>query len=506
MLTVEDYAKIRRAKRDGMSIRAIARTFHHSRRKIREVLVNPEPRPYTRTKQPHAPVLGAFKAIIDQILADDSQAPSKQRHSAAKIFRRLRDEHGYDGGYDQVRRYVARDRKRQRQTFIPLDHDPGQRLEADFGHVYVDFPGGRRQVAVLMTAWSYSGFRFAIGLPTERIEAILEGLVRAFEFFECVGKELWWDNPKTVVKQIFKGRKRQMNERFATLASHYMFEPLFCLPASGNEKPYVENSIFDLQRDWCTPVPKVRDLEEFNQYLRRCCMRKLNHRISGKTETVGERFQRDKASALSLPKHPFDACIQTIATVDKYQTVQFDNNRYSVPRSFAFQVVTIKAYVDRIDIVANSTVIATHKRCYQRRQQILQPRHYLAVLGRRPAALDHSAVFRNWQLPACFGQLRGLFEQRHGPLGASRQYIRVLQLLAQHPVERIQKAIEYCTWKNLINADAIINQTQLLAQQQPLCSEEFADMMESCNVQVTRPNLNQFDQLLTTNIGEPVYV
>ena len=506
MLTVEDYAKIRRAKRNGMSIRAIARTFHHSRRKIREALLNPEPRPYTRIKEPYAPVLGPFKAIIDRILADDKQAPRKQRHSAAKIFRRLHDEHGYNGGYDQVRRYVAQKRKRQQQTFIPLDHDPGQRLEADFGHVYVDFPQGRRQVPVLMTTWSYSGFRFAIGLPTERLEAILEGLVQAFEFFGCVGKELWWDNAKTVVKQIFKGRQRQMNERFAALASHYMFEPAFCMPASGNEKPYVENSIFDLQRDWCTPVPKARDLEEFNQYLRRCCLRKLNHRTCGKTETVGERFQKDQASALSLPGRRFDACIRTVARVDKYQTVQFDSNRYSVPRSFAFETVTVKAYVDRIDIVANSAVIATHKRCYQRRQQVLEPRHYLAVLGRRPAALDHSNVFKNWQLPACFGQLRGLFEQRHGPLGACRQYIRVLQLLAQHPVERIRKAIEHCTWKNLINADAIINQTQRLAQQQLPHPEEFADITEGCNVQVKRPNLNQFDQLLTTNTGEPVYV
>ena len=106
MLTVEDYGVIRRAHRDGMSIRAIARTFHHSRRKVRDALASPEPQPYSRTKEAQAPKLGAFKPIIDQILADDEQAPPKQRHTAMQVFRRLRDEQGYLGGYDQVRRYI----------------------------------------------------------------------------------------------------------------------------------------------------------------------------------------------------------------------------------------------------------------------------------------------------------------------------------------------------------------------------------------------------------------
>ena len=124
MLTVEDYGVIRRAHRDGMSIRAIARTFHHSRRKVRDALASPEPEPYSRTKEAQAPKLGPFKPIIDQILADDEQAPVKQRHTAMQVFRRLRDEQGYAGGYDQVRRYISGHRQRHEVTFIPLSHDP----------------------------------------------------------------------------------------------------------------------------------------------------------------------------------------------------------------------------------------------------------------------------------------------------------------------------------------------------------------------------------------------
>ena len=181
MLTVDDYGRIRRAHRDGMSVRGIARTFGHSRRKIREVLVHPEPRPYTRSKDPPAPKLGPFHKVIEAVLAADEEAPPKQRHTAAQVFRRLRDEHGYAGGYDAVRRYVGKRRRRQRQTFIPLSHDPGQRLECDFGHIYVDLPDGRRQVAVLLAAWSYSHCPFAMALPTERTEAILAGMVAAVQ-------------------------------------------------------------------------------------------------------------------------------------------------------------------------------------------------------------------------------------------------------------------------------------------------------------------------------------
>src|SRR5262249_23633431 len=108
MLTVDDYGAIRRAFRDGMSIREIAPTFGPCRRKVREVLATPQPKPYPRTQLPPAPVLGPFHAVIDALLAQDEDAPPKQRHTAMQLFRRLRDEHGYQGGYDQVRRYVGR--------------------------------------------------------------------------------------------------------------------------------------------------------------------------------------------------------------------------------------------------------------------------------------------------------------------------------------------------------------------------------------------------------------
>jgi transposase len=494
MLTVDDYAKIRLAFRDGMSIREIASTFHHSRRKVRQILAQPQPATYTRTKPPPAPVLGSFHTTIDAILAADEDAPPKQRHTAMQVFRRLCDEHSYHGGYDQVRRYVARHRKSHKETFIPLAHHPGVRLEADFGHIHVDFPDGRRLVPVLINAWAYSNHGFALALPSERTEAILAGMVAGFSFFGCVPREVWWDNPRTVVRQIFKGRERRPNEYYQALASHYTFEACFCMPARGNEKPHAETRVRVLQQQWATPVPRVADLDALNVHLRQRACAELTRTVAGYEDSIGQRFDRDRARALPLPVHAFDPCIQQAACVDKYQTVQFDNNRYSVPRGCAFRCVRVKGYVERVEVVDGTAVVARHKRSYAQNEQILEPLHYLATLGRKPAALDHAPVMRDWCLPSSFIQLRETLEQQHGAMAGARQYIRVLQLLAEHPLARVQRAVEACTSPQQAHAEGIVALVERLAERDAGVPESLGTATEA--IQVPRPDLGRFDELL----------
>jgi transposase len=492
MLTVDDYAKIRLAHRDKMSIRKIARTFGHSRRKVREILANPQPKPYTLAKPKPAPVLGSFHAIIDAVLADDENAPPKQRHTAMQLFRRLRDEYHYRGGYDQVRRYVGNHRRDHRETFIPLAHDPGQRLECDFGHIHVDFPAGRRLVPVLVAAWAYSNYAFAQAMPTERTEAILAGMVAALEFFGYVPREVWWDNPKTVVSQIFKGRERRPNAYHAALASHYAFEALFCMPARGNEKPHAETRVRVLQQQWATPVPRCADLDALNVYLRVRCVEESKRTVAGYTESIGQRFAHDQAKALPLPAHQFDACVTQPAEIDKYQTARFDRNRYSVPRTCAFRTATVKGYLDRVEVVERGQVVARHARSYGRDQLVLNPLHYLATLERRPAALDHAPVLRNWQLPESFTRLRAALEARHGQSSGGRHYVRVLQLLAEHPQERVQQAVETCLRRDEWHAERIGAETRRLTG-----VVGATPVTPLGQFQVPRPELGRYDQLLS---------
>jgi hypothetical protein len=331
-------------------------------------------------------------------------------------------------------------------------------------------------------------------------------MVEAFEFFGGVPREVWWDNPTTVVAQIFKGRNRKLNHRYAALASHYTFEPLFCMPARGNEKPYAENRVYTLQRRWATPVPQVRDLAELNAYLRECCLKDRARTIAQAGESIGQRFEQDRSAAMPLPARRFDPCIYQPAKVDKYQTVRFDGNRYSLPRSYAFQTVTVKGYIDHLQFVSHGQVIVRHDRCYSRGEQILDPVHYLVTLSRRPAALDHAGVYRQWRLPAIFTELRQALEQCHGPSPGARQYIRVLQLLAEHPLTRVQQAIEHTRRRGLFDADRIRRQVNQLALGEDRPAERLVlpDDNTDLHVQVPRPDLSRFNQLLYS--GEPNHV
>ncbi len=499
---MDDYGAIRRAHRDEKAIRQIAREFKISRRTVRHVLTHSEPRSEPWTRNRTAPVLGPFQTIIDQILADDENAPVKQRHTAMQISRRLQDEHGYCGCYGQVQRYVHKHRRRQRETFIPLGHLPGQRLEADFGHIYVDFPEGRRLVPFLVTTWAYSNHPFVLALPFERTEAILAGTVAAFEYFGCVPKEIWWDNPKTVATLVFQGRKRQVHPRYAALANHYAFNPLFCMPARGNEKPDAESTVKAVQRRFATPVPRVANLDELNAHFRRRCEAEQQRIVQSNFGPfqISVRFAEEQAVATRLPLHRFDACvIHSARDVDKYQTVAFDSNRYSVPRPFAFQTVTVKGYVDQVVIVSGGELIASHARSMERGTIVPNPIHYLATLDRKPGALDHSPIYRDWKLPACFAELRTDLEQHHGPAAGVRRYVRVLQLLGEHPLERVRHAIEDCRRARVISAEAIIQKTRTLAASIPQANPSSLSAVESIivsQVHVPLPDLSLFNQLL----------
>lgn len=502
MLTVDDFAQIREARRDGQTIRAIARQFGHSTKTVLKALGNPQPKPYTLNKPRPARVFDAVRPIVDEILSQDRGAPLKQRHTATQIFRRLVAEHNYTGSYDPIQRHVKQHRLDRRETFIPLDHAPGHRAEADFGHIHVDSPDGRRLVPVLVTTWSYSNCPFAIALPTERTEAVLHGLVEAFTFFGCVPRELWWDNPRTVVTHIGRGRERTPHPCLVALASHYVFAPRFCMPATPTEKPRVENRVRDVQRQWATPVPRVTDYTDLNAHLRGQCLAARERTCSDNALSVGARFEHERAAALPIPAHPFDPCIIQPASVDKYQTVRFDRNQYSVPRRWAFRTVSVKGYIDRVEVVGAGATVATHPRSYARGQKVLDPLHFLGALERKPAALDHAPVYRDWQLPAAFVALRAALVTRLGSCVGNRHYIRVLQLLATHPAERLAPVIAWCAARDELDAAAITTAARQLPRDGAPSVSDNALPLELAAVTVRPTDLAQFDRLLSRSPTE----
>jgi hypothetical protein len=281
------------------------------------------------------------------------------------------------------------------------------------------------------------------------------------------------------------------------LASHYNFTPRFCMPKTPTEKPRVEKRVQDLQRQWATPVPRVRDLAELNLHLHRQCLESRQRTCGDNALSVGERFEQDRVAALPLPLQRFDPCVIQPGQVDKYQTVRFDRNSYSVPRRWAFRQVSVKGYVERVEVVGDGATVATHLRCYQRGQKILDPLHFLAVLQRKPGALDHAPVYRDWPLPSVFHTLRRVLEEQHGSCLGTRQYIRVLQLLINYPIEPVENAIASCLTSGRLDAALI---TATVHQQSVHNTRAFNDNAlspELSTVTVRPTDLSQFDRLLS---------
>jgi hypothetical protein len=280
------------------------------------------------------------------------------------------------------------------------------------------------------------------------------------------------------------------------------------MPAKATEKPRVEHRVFDLQRRWATPVPRVSDLAALNVQLLQCCLAEHERQSGDHADTVGVRFTQDRAAALPVPAHRFDACVLQAGQVDKYQTVRFDHNSYSVPRRWAFGAVTVKGYVDCIEVVAQGQVIAHHVRSYGRGERVLDPLHYLVTLERKPAALDHAPVYRDWQLPAAFGELRRALEQQLGRHTGSRHFIRVLQLLAQHPLARVEQAIALCQSHGALDAAAIAAQVERLAHAARHTapawpSSDIGMSIEAAalsDFQVPVPDLTRFNRLLSPHL------
>ena len=241
------------------------------------------------------------------------------------------------------------------------------------------------------------------------------------EFFGCVPAELWWDNPTTVATAIRRGRDRRLNPYYASLASHYRFAPMFCMPARGQEKGDAERTVLALQRRFATPVPCVPNLDAINRHLLGCCLKERQRTVVGRSETIGQMFEAERRCAVELPARPFDACVQHVRQADKYQTVLFEDVHYSVPRQVAFEPVTVKAYLGEVVLVHKGQVVAGTGGAAAG-EQVLEPTHFLSVRGRKPAYLDQTKLFKDLRLPAAFGQLRRAAEpgnSAHAPAPAT---------------------------------------------------------------------------------------
>ena len=451
---MEIYGRVRRAVRvEGRSQRAVAREFGLSRETVRKMLQYAVPPGYQRQQPIKRPKLGPWVGVIDAILEDDKQRPAKQRHTAKRIFERLKEEHGFTGGYTIVKDYVRSAELHSREMFIPLTHAPGE-AQADFGEALVVVAGVEQKAHYLTVDLPHSDDCFVAAFPAETTEAFLEGHVRAFAYFGGVPTRILYDNSKIAVAKMLGGEERQRTRAFSELQSYYLFADKFGRPAKGNDKGKVEALVGYARRNFMVPIPRVSSWEELNTRLDAESQKRRLRRLRGHTETIGERFERDRTAMLPLPAPAYEACEKIAGRVSSLSLVRYRSNDYSVPTQYGHCQVWVKGYVHQLVIACGSEVIARHERSYEREAVVFDPMHYLALLEQKTRALDQATPLAGWQLPECFAQLRRLLEARLKKHG-SREYVQVLRLMETFAINEVTHAIEDALKLGTISFDAV---------------------------------------------------
>ena len=455
MYRVDLYARVRRACRvEGMSTREASRVFGLDRKTVRKMLSFSVPPGYRRGKPPRRPKLGPFTGIIDRILEDDRTSHHKQRHTAKRIFDRLRDEYGFTGGYTIVKDYVRERRLRSREMFVPLVHSPGH-AQADFGEAMAVIGGVARKVHFLAFDLPHSDACFVKAYPAETTEAFCDGHNAAVAFFGGVPRSILYDNTKLAVARILGDGKRQRTRVFTELQSHYLFEDRFGRPGKGNDKGKVEGLVGFIRRNFLVPVPRVESIEALNDDLAGQCRRRQMPHGCGAT---GRRSASASHGIAKLcyryPRLHTMPATSVPGRVSSLSLVRYRDNDYSVPVAYGYREVVIRGYVDQVVIGCGAEVIARHRRSYEREDLIFDPLHYLPLIERKIGALDQAAPLAGWDLPEAFATLRRLMEARMGKAG-KREYVQVLRLLESFRLAEVEAAIGDALKLGAIGFDAV---------------------------------------------------
>ena len=449
---MEDWSEIRRRVLvEGVSRRQILRETKMHWLTLKKILEHSQPLGYRQIQRRRKTKLGDYLPRIEEILKTDQAMPRKQRHTAKRIWERLREE-GFTGGYTVVKDAVRDLTKQNQEVFVPLVHRPGE-AQVDFGHALAKVNGQLRKVVFFVMALPYSDASFVMAFARECTETFWGGHVRAFEFFGGVPRRITYDNTKVAVSQIL-GRARRLTQGFLQLKSHYLFDHHFCRVARGNEKGVVEAQVKFTRLNFFVPVPQVRDLAQLNAHLHQRCTEDRQRQLRGQKGTKAQLLVEDQRAFLPLPAVPFDACRKVLTRASSLSLVRLDGNDYSVPVRWAHHAIVAKGYCDRVVLCADGGEVARHTRIWDDEQVCFEPLHYLALLETKPGALDHARPLAGWTLPECFALLRRRLEAEHDGEG-TREYIKVLRLLEKHPLARLRRAVESALQVGAITRDAI---------------------------------------------------
>ncbi len=453
----------RLALREKLPIREIARRTGLSRNTIKKYLRAGTIEP--RFAVPDRPSkLDPFAEKLAGWLRAEATKSRKQRRTLKQLHADLAAL-GYAGSYNRVAAF-ARDWRADRQreqrttgrgTFVPLAFRPGEAFQFDWSEDYAVLGGERTKLQVAHVKLSHSRAFLVRAYLLQTHEMLFDAHWHAFRVFGGVPARGTYDNMKTAVDRVGRGKERQVNLRFLAMANHYVFEPEFCNPAAGWEKGQVEKNVQDARPRLWQPMPNFPDLAALNAWLEQRCVelwREIPHRLHA--GSIADVWAEEQPALMALPV-AFDGFVEQSKRVSPTCLICFERNRYSVPASFANRPVSLRIYPERLVVVAEGQILCEHERVIVRSHHmpprtIYDWRHYLAVIQRKPGALRNGAPFA--ELPPAFKQLQ---EQMLRRAGGDREMVDILALVLQHDEQAVLTAVELALSEGVATKTHVLN-------------------------------------------------
>jgi len=435
--------KVRRLRyRQQKSVREIARLTSLSRNTVRKWLKAPlagEPK-YRRGVRPGK--LTAFHAALQQALKADAYRPKRERRTARALYAEIKAA-GYAGGYTRVTDFIRAWRQGagvSTSAFVPLAFELGEAFQFDWSEEGLVVGGIYYRAQVAHMKLCASRAFWLVAYPSQGHEMLFDAHTRSFAALGGIARRGIYDNMKTAVDKVKKGKGRVVNARFAVMCAHYLFDADFCNVASGWEKGVVEKNVQDSRRRIWIEAAKQRfsSFVELNAWLGARC-RALWEEIGHPEHeqfSVAEMLEHERTHLMPMPE-PFDGYVEKPARVSSTCLVAVARNRYSVPCELAGQLVSTRLYPGRVMVVAYDSVVADHERLNAEGQTRYDWQHYIPLLQRKPGALRNGAPFAD--MPAPLQQLRRAL-LRHA--GGDRVMAQVLAIVPTAGLDAVLVAVE----------------------------------------------------------------
>jgi transposase len=454
-----------------MPIREIARRTGLSRNTVRKYLASQELEPaYPTRKSPSK--LDSYEETLTNWLFRESRRHRKQRRTVKRLYKDLVGL-GYTGSYDRVAAFARQWRQTQqdaklqaaKHAYVPLQFAPGEAFQFDWSEDWVKINGVSTKLQIAHFKLCNSRAFFMRAYLTQSHEMLFDAHYHAFLAFGGIPERGIYDNMKTAVDKVGRGKQRQVNKRFYAMVGHYLYEPEFCNPAAGWEKGQVEKAVLDARHGLWYDTPPFKSLQELNNWLQERC-RVLWQETAHpqiKTRSLAECLADEQSEMMPVPA-AFDGFVEFSKRVSSTCLITFEHNRYSVPASFANRVISLRVYPERLVIVAEAQVVTEHVRVFNRDkstpgQTIYDWRHYLCVAQRKPGALRNGAPFM--ELPESFRLLRTRLLKHPG---GDREMVDILALVLLHDEQLVERAVSQSLESGQASKQHVLNCLSRLEQ------------------------------------------